>query len=295
MSGILLLTRPPAAPSLLKPTGTPVIDTGNPLTSGLLYYVFDTGQSEYKVLQDCSPGHLVYPPAIYGGGGSGSDPSSIPSLNTTSYGTAFKFPGITAESSTIAGFTSYVNAPDAIRTAQNLYTQSTGAGLTIATWYVQEADNANNGLIFGRTARGFTEAAPFASLAISNDAANKVRLWYYQNGQSSASVMESPSGYSYNVLHSAIATFVNDSAGSATLKFYVDGTQVGTTSGVALADTFGSENDEGQIMLGSSWHLFANHVSNVFQGNVMAGAYWTRDLTSTECSQLNASPWRMFL
>lgn len=282
-----------------RPTGTPVIDTSNSLASGLVYYTFDTG-SGYAILADSSPGHLMYPPTLYGcsplvGGCSATNPTGTPSIVTNNFGTAYSWPGATADSSTDVGMTSYVFDTDTLRDIVNLYNQGTGAGLTIAVWYVQYAVNPVVPLLFGRSAKGFTESEPYATFLLSNDNGQKARFWFYTDGASAASVLESPTDYALGVMHVAFGTCKNDSAGSATCILTVDGAEVASSSGNAVRDTTpGQENNEGQVQVGSSWHLYANHVFNVCQCQVFAGSFWSRSLTLSERQQLTASPWRMF-
>ena len=146
----------------LKPTGTPTIVSGNPINNNLGFYVFDTGLGQYAILQDSSPGHLMYPPNKYRdgvGGPDASDPTGVPALATNAYGTAFDWPGSSVDYGQSVGETSNVAPTDSIRTAQNLYNQPAGAGLTMATWFIIDtSSNTNEPVIFGRTARGFTEA-----------------------------------------------------------------------------------------------------------------------------------------
>lgn len=283
----------PADP-LLKPTGTPTLNGSHAHNADNLLVVFDSGNDGYKILQDCSPGHAVYPPTTYP---TAWNPSALPSVTTTPYGTGFKHPGAAAEeSNSIAGFSIYVNDSDAIRTAHNLSAQGTGAAFCIEAVFVPHARPSSGvgaAVIFGRTARGFFEAAPYASVVFSFSSAGKAQLWFKAAASSTAYAVES-GVLSLDVYHHLLATFKNDSAGSCTMKFYVDGSLVATSSGHALEDTFGNENAEGQVMMGSSPHIFANHGSNYFDGHVFMGAYQTRCPDATEVAARAAGPYARF-
>lgn len=284
---------------LLKPTGTQTISPSNPFYTGLLYYAFDTGLGYYQLVIDCAPGHAMYPPTLYGasplvGGPSATNPTGSPPVTTTAFGTAFNWPGISADSGQSVGVSSWIWDSDLIRDSQNLYSQGTGAAVTIGVWFRQTAVNANVPLLFGRTARGFTEAAPTASLCISMDGALKPRTYFYQNGAGDASVLTSPNDVSLNTWTAAFVTAKNDSAGSATVILTVNGVEVATVSGIALADTLGQENNEGQMMVGADWHVYANHVFNTMAGQVFAGAQWSRFLTLGERQTLTTTPWTVF-
>ena len=285
----------------VKPTGTPTINTGNSLTTGLVYYTFDTG-SGYALLQDSSPGHAMYPPTQYGanplvGGPSASNCTGAPSITTTSYGTGYNWPGASAESGTLVCESSWVFDPtDTLRSIVNLYNQSGGSGVTIGAWLVPTAYNtAFSNIVFGRGAAGFLEMSPYATLLLSMDANGLPQFWFYTTGATNATVIAGSTPLSLNAFHTMFGTCINDSTGSATCKLTVDGTEVATSSGNAVHDTTpGQEQDEGQVQFGSYWHVYANHVSNVGAGAYYAGGLWNRGLSLSERQSLSTQPWQIF-
>jgi hypothetical protein len=292
---------------IAKPTGTPAIDRNNELNNGLLYYGFDTGLGYVSLLADCPGdtavggcGHGMFLPLVYGvgqpGGVSATTPSGQFGRTTTRYGTGFKYLGLSAESGTVGGPSSWVWDNDALRSAINLWNSVAGIGFTIASVFVPFAAadvSIGQNVIFGRTAQGFTEVSPAgASVCLSFDTSSRVVLFYYDHTNTAphASTIVS-SAVSLNVQHTAVATFLNTSSGSATATLYVDGLVAATATGVALADTLGAENTEGQVQFGSSWHVFANHVSNVFNGQVFSGSMYKRAWNAKEVAAFNAAPW----
>lgn len=286
--------------TLVKPTGTPVLDSGNAQNTSNLFVVFDTGvgAGSYVILQDCSPGHLIYPPNTYP---TAWNPSALPSVTTLpSYGTGFKHAG-GGFNTTMAGFNSFVADTDAIRTAHNLASQGTGAALCIEAVFVPHAVpdvSVGVAVVFGRTARGFTESTPRASVVFGFTNAGKARLYFKTNATDPSTgepVTVDSAVLSLDTYHHLLATFYNDSAGSATMRFYVDGVQVATSSGHGLTDTFGNENDEGQVMMANSPHLFANHGDNYLDGHMFMGVYQTRAPDATEVASRAAAPYARFV
>jgi hypothetical protein len=225
-----------------KPTGIPALDQFNNINDAVLFYGFDTGLGEYVLLADCTPGHKFFPPYKYNttgqpGGGFASNPNGVPALTTTRFGTGFKWPGVSAESAQGPAVNSWVWDTDTLRTALNLYSKPAGTGFTIAATFVRHAAadvSVGETVIFGRTARGFTEAAPNASICLSFDSRQKVKLWFYTNGAMAASTLQSPSTLALDALHTAVGTCFN----------------TGST--------------------------FANHTSNVFNGQVFQGSMYQR-------------------
>lgn len=305
-------SQPPTAqlPRLIaKPTGVPAIDRGNPLNNGLLYYGFDTGLGSIVLLADCPGdtavggcGHGIFLPLKYGisgqpGGASAKTPSVQFATTATRYGTGLKYPGVSAESSTtLGGASSWVWDNDTLRSSINLWNAASGVGFTIASVFVPfAAADASIGqeVIFGRTAKGFTEVVPTgASVCLSFDTSARVVLWYYDHTSTAPNATAlTSSAVALNKQHTAVATFLNTSSGSATATLYVDGVVAAAVTGVALADTFGAENNEGQVQFGSSWHVFANHVSNVFNGQMFSGSMYARVWNAKEVASFNASPW----
>lgn len=283
---------------LLKPTGTPTLDSGNSQNANNLFVVFDTGQGSYAILQDCSPGHLIYPPNTYP---TAWNPSELPLVTTLPlYGTGFKHPG-GAFSTTMAGFNSFVFNSDLIRDAHNLKDQGAGAALCVEVIFVPHGipdSGVGQALIGGRTARGFTETDPSgstrASVCFSLNSVGKPVLWFKTTAAAEAINVDGPDVLALDVYHHLLATFINDSAGSATMRFYVDGAQKATSSGHALMDTFGIENDEGQVMMGSSAHLFASHGDNYLDGHMFMLVYQTRGPGSVEVAARAAAPYARF-
>jgi len=280
-------------PRLTKPQGIPQLNANNPLANGLLWYGVDTGIGQYAIIADTWPGHYMYPPNIKSGFGYANQPPVI--LGATPWGTGMQFQGASYEESEKMAFFSYVWDSDNIRNAQQLAYGPAGMGDTIFTTYVQIADSSSYAVIFGRTARGFTEAAPNASLLLATGSANqKVDFWYSQSLTANATILESPSTYAFNQLHTAVGTCLNDSAGSATCRLYVDGVLVvSSAGGQTPIDTYGAENNEGQIMFGDSVHIAANHVSGVLNGYSYQGGIAGRAWNAQEIASFSRNPWQL--
>jgi hypothetical protein len=280
-------------PRQAKAQGFPKLNANTSLANGLLFYAIDTGLGEYTILADTWPGHYMYPPN-YKSGYVYSITGPIP-MGSTQWGTGLQFQGSSYESTDNMAFFSYVWDSDNIRNAQNLAYGPAGMGVTIFTTYVQLADSSYQGVIFGRTANGFTEATPSASLLLSTGSANqKVDFWYSQSVSSQATILESPATYAFDQLHTAVGTCLNDSAGSATCRLYVDGVSVVTSpGGQAPIDIVGHESNEGQIMFGGSMHIAANHVSGILNGFVYQGGIARRAWNAQEIAAFARDPWQM--
>lgn len=283
----------------VKPAGVPIgLDWTDDITNGLMWYAIDGGDGQFHILADCpsdagSPGHLMYPPNIKGG--FVTPPSTlVGSQGACQWGRGCLWPGAVAENADFNGMQSYVYDGDRIRTAQNLSNQGAGAGFTIGSSYVQTTASAPfGGLIFGRPARAL-EAAPFAqNLLMIPDAGSQVQFWWDNNGTGTNII--SPASFAMNAFHTAFGVTRNDSAGSATCTLIVDGGVQTSASGQVVIDALGNENNEGQIMLGSCYHIASPKVQEVFGGFTFWGGIWSRALSRAETARIHAAPYSFVL
>lgn len=307
--GIILLGKPQSNP-LIRPLGTPTLDLGNPHNDGLLLFVYDTGEGEYAILADCNTGqsapndvHFMAPPLLYGvatiGGGPATNPATLPDIEDSAYGPAFRFTGAAQDSSDVAGFTVWTWEADAIRDAQNLYNKGTGAAFSYEAYFQFDGVNAaDQGVIFGRTANGWSESlkscsAVLAAGGVTAGNQRKVAFGFYCNGASSSVFITSPTEYATGALIHAVASCKNDSAGSATVNLIVNGVTVATASGQAIRDlTYQTEDSlEGQVMIGSSYHIYADHVSGCLNGKMLAGGIYNREIIEAEALARYQARW----
>jgi hypothetical protein len=301
-------------PSLVKPQGFPAVNWNNPANRGLVFYGFDTGLGSYTLLADTfggsvsgSAGHGIFPPLKYNiGGGSpgiGVNPSAYPTRGSTRYGSGLKWTGAAMDDAGYA-VTSFVYDSDYLRNLHNLWNAAAGVGWTIgATFVVSGNCDASSGtcVIFGRGANGFIESTcntPCAASALTINSSGVVGVYYHDHTvttpspQTATGVLCSCAA-ALNVQHTLIATFLNVSAGSATITVYLDGAVVATATSTQPQDTGG--NNEEQINFGGYNHLtVSTQDGNVLLGYDFNGMYWNRALGAAEVAAISTktgNPW----
>lgn len=257
---------------LIKPTATPTgINAGSSLmTVAPLLYGFDPGNGGgiIDVTGNCT-----------------MQTENLPSNTTSFYGTSLNWQASAGD----AGQGNHCAATTAINTATALKSLGVGAGWTMATtFYLTGAGYAPGGAIpFGRPSNaaenppnsiwrlgmGGTATATQMFAAVDNNGAEAV-LGNYDFG-------------GYNVLGSAVIVAKNDSAGSATATYYINGASVGSMSGLALS-VDGIETD---IQFGTIYHVDTGHNFNTFTGQVFQGIFIPAAWTPTQIALFNTHPY----
>lgn len=261
-----------------KPTGTPTGFNADSRASGLLFYGIDTGNSTIVP---------VIGPTLAAGG--------VPSNTSTAFGTAIGWLGPTADYPATPGNYGYdsdqtqTNAQ--LDSAMNLADKASGVGYTIATAYYQTGDTRNiptgaAGFIFGRPSNA-GEMAPFANSTFQSDPATDKQVDASVNNNGTIASIGTYTPGSYNLFTSLLMTCLNDTMGSATCKFYANGVQVGSQSGIA-ATISGIER---QLMFGSIYHTDTGRSFSNFLGNVFYGAIANRVWTSAEIALQVSCPY----
>lgn len=305
--GLIVPSSPGLAfPGLAKPQIVPTIDYSNPLTVGLLTYMFDTGGGIYV---DLAGGRTV---ANIPSSTDMSPPAAI--VNGTSVcGTASLWPGLTIQGGgggspsqpgvcalIQLGNTGGITGPDPIAVANDLLDYGVGVGNTLACGIQRIPGLIVNefSMIFGRP--GVSAADNFPN--------NPWLDWlFWQGGDtnsitasclSGASAFQTQVGSAYscpdNAFTSLLMTCQNASAGpgTGTATFAVNGASNGTTTGVSMYSDDPDVIAETDLMIGCTKHMQTYDAYNFWGGYIFYGAVWTRMLSLTEWASLHANPWQ---
>jgi hypothetical protein len=326
--------------TLAKKAGVPTLNTVHSMASGLVFYGYDTGVQQPLNTIEAAWGGVGNPHATtsyvelvtgnpmwgaFSTGVGGQLPFTL-SAGTTPYGTATQFTGTAMDLNNTASF--WPVDPDAngnsstIHDASFLAWSPAGTGNTFAcTAYLTGLNTEAGSQIFGRPAHASAETTPLHNWDFILEADGTLSA-YVLDGAGGVNLTNPKIGgtgpaYTLNTLVSLVCTTQNDTSGtyfgseaSATSKFYVNGSLVGSTSGIAMYTTThdsnapywfgfsgsgsGLQDNEGQIQFGSAWHWGApgNNFFGV-NGFVYQGMFWNRALTSTEVALLNTQPYCM--
>lgn len=268
---------------IVLPGGTPTVVSANSLISGgkLLFCGVDTGAQELVDVTGNFPATVV-------------DPFSNV---TTAFGTSM---GYLANQGTPSGayFDVNNNAPLA-QNAQDLSGQDTGAGWTYfcMAMLLSPSDPTGN-MIFGRPAFANEDPGnnhPTANMwFISDDTGLGIAaLCNNDNADGLIVVGGNPAGIyagAVNTPYMLCCTADNTSLGVATVTFYVNGTQIGQSTGITVKDS-GLADDESQFSFGGIFHPFGDSTSfNCAHAAVPLGGMVERAWTPTEVASWSANP-----
>lgn len=181
----------------------------------------------------------------------------------------------------------------AINTATSLKDLGTGAGWTYAlTFYPTGPSFASGGgLPFGRPAHA-AEGAPFTNwLFQMNNSSDPLTIFGSVNNNGASVTLGIFTLPGFNTLVSAVMVAKNDSAGSATVKTYINGVQIDSTSGLAVASTSQPSDTEEQLNFGVIFHPDTGLNANNFTGQCFQGLFIPAPWTPTQVALFNSQPY----
>jgi hypothetical protein len=273
--------------------GVPKLRRSHPFARKILNYIVDTGHGIFDLA--CPSDYLNSNAAM-----TGPDTAIVPPRTSGIRGPVTYWSGSFLNGGTIF---------DVDRTIpfSNLAALGAGAGFSFATSCVRYGDGSGGtpkaGTIFQSPVRANEGGEPFINWALSFDFATTGLIGCAVNttsgGIQSHASISSGGTIAPNFAFTSIAcSLVNDSAGSATGKLYVNGSQVGSTSAIGMSNsgfTGGGmgQDAENQIMLGSDFHVQTGVPAAELNGVVFYGATWSRGLSAGEIRLLHKYPWAL--
>jgi len=246
---------PPFGPrGQIKPPGIPVINWHHPMSAGLIFYGFDSGDGS---IHDLAGGRA---PAGYVSG------STIPPIGTTYLGNAISW----------QGSASYSFPPDAI-----IKSVTASGVFTFACGYIKNGTVVSFSRPFGRTANNNGNPSlnwDFEANWNGNGQAT-VRCQVDSSGAGTGIDNSWTNAPANNVFVSILGT-----VGGGNGAWYAQGALGGTGSGLTVQS---ADTNSNILFSGAS----AASVTNPFIGFVFYGAFWSRQLSSFEAMWLHYHPY----
>lgn len=302
--------------ALILPSGRQMLDTSSSLASGVVAFAYAREDGSYDSIGPTFAGNAILQnPHTFNG--SNTLVSQTPD-NASTFGTALKWQGDTWELQQ-AGWWFDVDKGGELNPVQQAMwlDNQVGAGFSMSVLFYQSGDSGDSGTnpicLFGRGANLDTFASAGGIFLQGSAGSYNIRGEVYQRpsgaGSEVARVIGSAVACAMNALHLAVLTVVNDSAQSATAKFYLDGVLKGTVSGldVISAGDNGSinsgvqirnsttNNTEAQLQLGGFYHEFGGNgnFGYVLKGYVFEAILHGRGLSATDVTNMWAAPHSM--